>query len=505
MLRRISITLCLCVCAAAQAQWREASSRHFVIYSEQDAASLQTFAERLERYDKAMRLLRGLEDPEIGPSNRLTVYVVPNLHAVQELSGLTDEVAGFYVPRARPIAIMARQGLGTRQREQTAQTVLLHEYAHHLLYNNYSAAFPAWFSEGYAEFHATARFESDGSIGIGAPPAFRAHGLVNVSLPLETLMSLGAQRLTGEHGEALYGRGWLLVHYLTLEPRRKGQLAAYLNALNSGRKGLEAATASFGELRKLERELERYMRRRRLSYLRIAPQALGTAPIAMRQLSPAEAAVMHVRIRSKRGVDDAAARALVPKARAAAAPYPDDVSAQTALAEAEFDAGNLAEAEAAADRALAVDPKSVDALICKGRARMMLAERVASQDPTVWREVRRWLGAANRADPTNPEPLMLFYMSFAAAGSRPTDNAVAGLLAAFSFAPQDRTLRMMVAHQHLVDGKAVEARAALGPIAFDPHAGELADAASAVIGAIDQGGAEAALAVWHEQGKRGDE
>ncbi len=96
-----------------------------------------------------------------------------------------------------------------------------------------------------------------------------------------------------------------------------------------------------------------------------------------------------------------------------------------------------------------------------------------------WNTIRKVIVAANQADPDDPEPLILFYRSFIAQGIAPTKNAVQGLVTASDAAPQDKGLRMMVAMQMLKDGKVADARNALRPIAFDPHGGEMGEAAGA--------------------------
>jgi hypothetical protein len=73
---------------------------------------------------------------------------------------------------------------------------------------------------------------------------------------------------------------------------------------------------------------------------------------------------------------------------------------------------------------------------------------------------------------------------------------VEGLLQAFELAPQDKSLRLRAARQLLVDGKAADARAALVPIAYDPHGGAFGQAVAAVIAKLDSSGAKAALEAW---------
>ncbi len=491
-MRLAALVAMLLAATPAHAGWRQATSPHFVIYSEDSPKALEAFATKLEKFDRALRSMRGLEDPPLSPGNRLTIFVVPSISSVQKLYGEGGrDVGGFYMGRATgSVAITPRSGGDSDE----ALLILLHEYAHHFMMQVDGVAFPAWFVEGFAEFNATARFEKDGSVGLGVPANHRAYGLfTGAELPLERMLGSAVFDLKSDEREKIYGRGWLLTHFLMFERERSGQLGKYIREINTGKSSLDAAKAAFGDLKVLDRDLDKYLMKSRMTYLKLPPEKVQIGKVEIRDLSPAEAAVMDVRIRSKRGVDDAGAKALVPLARKAAAPYPDDSFAQVTLAEAEFDAGNYAEAEAAADRALKTDPKYVEALIYKGRARMALASAASKSDAGTWKDVRKWFVAANRAEPEDPEPLMLFYTSFLAEGVRPTANAAIGLERALELAPQDSSLRWMVAQQHLRDGKAAEARAALAPVAFDPHGGKAGELASKVIAALDGKGVKAAL------------
>ncbi|HEX8468149.1 MAG TPA: tetratricopeptide repeat protein [Allosphingosinicella sp.] len=485
----------------AHADWREASSRHFTVYSEGGEQALREFATKLEKFDKAMRLRIGLSDLDFGPANRVTVFLVDDRLAVQRLLSSGDRnVAGFYSGRADgSIAVVPRSSDVRTLNDLDPATILLHEYSHHIMMQNSRVAYPAWFREGFAEFNSTARFEKDGSIGFGAAANHRARGLIYMApLPIELLFDPNRRKLSQAEWEAtIYGRGWLLTHFLMFEPSRVGQLDAYIEALNSGRDSVTAAQAAFGDLKILDRQLKDYLDRRMIPYKRYPAADLTFQPIAVRTLRPGEAAIMELRMRARIGVrgEEEEAR-LARDLRKAAAPWPNDPSVQAALAEAEFDAGNLDSAQAAADRALAADPKNADALTYRARVAMERAKAGPRGDSAAWKEVRRRIALANRADPNDPEPLILFYQSFAAQGVAPTRNAVEGLIQAFELAPQDRGLRLSVGRQLLVDGKAAEARAALVPIAFDPHGGALGQAIVAIVATIDRDGARAALDAW---------
>ena len=495
----ISFALAGFAAAPARAAWLQARSEHFIIYSKYDSdASLREFATRLERFDKGMRILRKLSASPSDRANPLTIFVLPDADAVERLcksgarTAACSNVAGFYNGRAEgSVAFTPHRSGNGDPLELNAQTVLFHEYTHHFMLQNFSAAYPAWFVEGFAEFNGTASFEKDGSIGFGKPALHRYYGLLTGKpLPLTRMLAPDSRDLSEGQREAIYGRGWLLTHYLTFSKERQGQLSTYLNAINEGKPGDQAATAAFGDISKLDRELDKYLNRRALSYLRLTADTAPTGPITIRQLTPGEAAMMPVRLISKRGVDAATAARVVVDARKLSAPFPNDPGAQVALAEAEFDNGNDDLAEAAADRALAANPKDRVAMMYKGRSRMRRAGKAKVADPAVWKEARSWFIKANHAENEDAAPLMFFYMSFEAEGQKPTASAIKGLEYAFLLAPQDPALRWLLARQYLVDGRMKEARATLAPLAFDPHA-PADNQAAAIIALIDKGDTDA--------------
>jgi hypothetical protein len=79
-----------------------------------------------------------------------------------------------------------------------------------------------------------------------------------LELPIEQLLDPPRTALDNPAMlDLVYGRGWLLTNYLTLNPERRPQLAAYLANMNKGMKSLPAAKAACGDLRQLGRELNR--------------------------------------------------------------------------------------------------------------------------------------------------------------------------------------------------------------------------------------------------------
>lgn len=470
----------------ALAAWHEAKSKHFIIYSDDSPERLRAYAVKLEKFDRAVRVARNMEDYPVGDGNRLTVFVVKDEKTVRQLANdKSGFLSGFYIGRASgPLAFVPRK----QEDNSKPDLIFFHEYAHHLMMQALDRPYPEWLVEGFAELMSTAEFKRDGSVILGSAAHHRAYGLFEgQSLPLEQLLSGNYSKLTNEQRESIYGRGWLLTHYLTFEPSRRGQLDAYIKGMASGQDPLAAATAAFGDLKKLDRDLGAYLNRQRIGGIGIAGAAIPEPAVEIRPLSPGASAVVVLRARSKRGVSDKTAEPLAAEVRRVQQTYPGDPLVEVTLAEAELDAGHAKAAEAAADRALAADPRNTEAMIYKGRALMARATEGDSIDRKLVEDARNWFLKANKLDTEDPEPLMEYYNSFIAAGSQPTANAIAALHYASNLAPQDASLRINSGLQYLRDGDLKKARQTLAPVAYDPHGGGAAAIARDIVARIASG------------------
>jgi tetratricopeptide (TPR) repeat protein len=491
MFRKLLPLLVLMLPGAARADWHEASTNHFTVYADQRPEKVREFAEELERFDIAVRRFRNFPDKPVARPNRLTVYVVGGREDVAKLAG-NRFVAGFYKPRAGgSFAVVPRRSGSGIETDLDAQSILLHEYAHHLMWSiTPHAVYPAWFIEGFAELYATADFMKNGDVALGRPPQYRARTLMTGNnLPITKLLAADTLKLNPEQRNALYGRGWLLAHYLMVAGRRPGQLTAYIDALNAGKTPAVAAQA-FGDLRALDSELERYKRGKIMAYL---VAGLPRIDVAVRPLTPGEAATMDVRIRSKDGVNARTAPSVYADAREAARAFPNDAGAQVVLAEAAYDARDPAAAEAAADRAIAANPKNADAWLYKAMAQMALARKARDRSEATLTAIRKSIAKGNRAETEDPRLLILYYRSFVDFGLPPSENAKEGLTYAFELAPQDDRLRFNTARMLLRQGDKTQARAMLAPLAYSPHGKGLAKQAADLIATLDKGDDKAAI------------
>ncbi|MFA6218423.1 MAG: DUF1570 domain-containing protein [Erythrobacter sp.] len=457
----------------ARAEWHEVQSDHFVVYADDRWQDVKAFSEALERYHSALTVLLSREADIPSPSNRVTIFVVGTESKVRKLVGDgAKDIAGFYIPRAGgSLAFVPSINLSSGETDFSL-IVLLHEYAHHFLLSSTRYEMPRWLNEGAAEFFASAKFEKDGHLWVGRPAYHRAGELAYAKdVSVEEL--LDSDLYAKNHGksfDAFYGRSWALFHYLYFSDTRKGQLTQYQQAIASGTNPQAAAKQAFGDLEVLQTELDRYLDKRRISAWNLGPDRLPIGEVTIRALREGEAAVMPLRIRSQRGVDHEQALELLPEVRAVAGKYPGDAAVLAALAEAEYDAGNAAEAIAAADRAIAIDPATRNAYRQKGLALFALAADAKDQDKAYAMAMQPF-SVLNRLEPDHPFPLIYYYRSFVERGVSPNETARHALERASQLAPFDKDLAMNTALMQASEGKIEIARYTLAPIAADPHGG----------------------------------
>lgn len=479
----------------AQAKWFEASSRHFVVYSDRGADQVRIMAGKLERFDAALRQLTGRRDEPIAPSNRVTIYMVQSPNDVSRLFGKGGNyIGGFYASVAGgSYAIVPPFNVQETGENGFAEGVLLHEYAHHFVSENQSVLYPLWLNEGFAEFVSTARFEKNGSVGMGLPGEWRGWQLTHqVTVPAEMLVDSQAYFARREIAfDQFYPRAWLLYHMLTFDAGRQGQLQKYASALSRGLADREAAIDAFGDLRQLELDLQTYGRKVTMPYYLIKGETLAPAPVQVREVDQATADAMQLRMRLARGVAESEAAGLAVDARAVAATHPAHATVQTILGQAELKAGNIDAALAAADRALAADPAAINAHILKGRGLLAKAQ-AGHPGPAEWNAVRAAFLKANSLDPDHPLPLLYFYETFLSQGIKPTANALQALARSLELAPYDRGIREEVAASQLARAQFDQAETTLRMLVRDPHFPKRGARIRAVIEKLEERNSEGA-------------
>jgi tetratricopeptide (TPR) repeat protein len=488
LFRLLFATLALAaITTPAAAEWYEASSEHFVIYADDKAADIQTFAENLERYHSAMVFVTGRKSDAPSPSNRVVIYVVGGERAMKSLSG-DKKIGGFYIPRAGGSRAFVQDIRNQKNGYPDFSTIiLLHEYAHHFLLSSSRFAKPRWLDEGAAEFFASASFERDGSVWVGRPAEHRAGDLAFADpVHVRELFDPALYEQKKVKGyDTFYGKSWLLYHYLFFTETRRAQFNTYLVNLAQGMDQKAAGEAAFGDLDQLEKDLKAYLRQSRMSALKLPPDKLAIATVTLRKLTEGEGAMMPLQIRSQRGVGSEEAAVLLGEVRLVASKYPEDPGVLTALAEAEFDAGNDREAIAAADAALARDPARANAYVQKGYALFRQAGEAEgdARKPAFSAAIKPFV-ALNGLENDHPLPLVFFYRAQVARSGAPNENARAALERAAILAPFDHGLQIEAGLMLLGEGKIAFARTILAPVAANPHGGWAAARAKQLVAAM---------------------
>ena len=455
----------------AHAEWRRAESQHFIAFGQMSDSDLRTRLERLEKFDAMMRQLFNVED-----TVKVHLFLLPSMGDVQEYAN-DSGVGGFYNATAQLAYAFMPEKLSFYRQGFTPESILLHEYTHHMLLGGLDVYVPGWATEGLAEMFSTVRYDSDGGLTIGAPNPARSQFVYSGSRwNVEKLLRSDKDRPTGDERIELYSRGWALAHYLWLSGKRPGQYSKFLACLNDSGEPVECGKKVFGDLDKLDREVNAYLRRSTFPASSFSEEQLDApTDITVRDATPGEEAILHYRMVSLLGVNKETAPKLAADARPVGAKYPNDAFVQRAMAEIEYDAASVGEggdfglADAAADRALAADPENVMAMAYKGR---IAAQRAMKSDEPAgyWDEARKWFLKANKLEPNNPLPFVLYYDSFIAERGEAPEGAVGGLYRAIVLMPQDPSLRARAAVELIKSDDIAKAREVLAPAAFSPHA-----------------------------------
>lgn len=454
----------------AQARWKEATTNHFLVYSEGSEQEIREFATKLEKFDFVLRAYHGVKAPH--SPVKLKVYLLPNIAAVEKAAG-GEGIAGYYITDARGLMMV-----GTRDDRRSAlmgaEAILLHEYTHHFMFQYFPAAYPKWYSEGFAEFWGSLDFLDKDVVEVGLPANHR-YGSFWGNRWVTAGQLLSAQSYADvPEVDLLYAEGWLLVRYAFENTERQKQLQAYLKSINDGKSYAESAKLAFEDLGKLNSELFDYAGRSKFNVIRLPFKKIEPGPVAIRNLDGAEGGMIEHDIQLGQGVLQRDVADFAARVRKAAQAYPNDTHALALVAEAERLAGNFDAANRVADQLLAIDPNKVEGLLQKGLNGIAHMKAASSKDAGLAGAARAPLLKAMKLAPQNPLVLEAYYESFRAQGAVPPEDAQNALYSAMELAPSDDELRYKVAADFELRGMIPEAIAIIRPAAYEQKVEETA-------------------------------
>jgi len=461
----------------AEADWKEATSAHFIVYSEGPEAQLREFATKLEKFDFVLRAYHHVTAPS--SPIKLRVYLLPSIQSVGRMAG-NEGVAGYYVSESRGLMMVGTHSTAasgsadarTRNDEVDLdyESILLHEYTHHFMFQYFPATYRPGISEGFAEFWGATRFLPGNIVEVGRLADYRFGSFSgNRWLPVRKLLTAQSYAEVPEL-DLLYAQGWLLVRYTFDQPERRRQLQAYLKAINDGASYEAAMNKAFGNPDQLNSELFDYAGHHRFNVLQLPFKPISVGDIALRHVSPAEDSLIPLEIELSQGILQRDAKKFADKVRGSASRFPDDPYALALVAEAERLAGNLDAANAAADRLLAKSPNDPHGLLQKALVDMERLRAAGSKDPAAWNAARQYLVRASRIRPQDPLILKAYYDSYSGLAALPPEPAQAALYHAMELAPSDSELRYKLASDFEKRDMIEDAISIIRPSAFVlPH------------------------------------
>ncbi|MDV3459339.1 hypothetical protein RZN05_20260 [Sphingomonas sp. HF-S4] len=465
--RKLLLAAALLLPTGAAAEWKKAESNHFIVYGEIGEERLRAMALRLEKLHLTQATMTGLvNEPK---TIKVKVYVVDSFDDVQRTMPFPRQgVAGYYSATPRgPYTVIstesnANQGFSSR-------LVLFHELTHHFMFQYFNATYPLWYVEGFADFIGTTNIKDDSNtVRMGDASASRYLTFATTSwYPIRKLLEARSYDDLGERVDIIYAEGWLLTHYLHFGGKRDGQLEKYLTAINRGVPFAQAASEAFGDLGKLDAELQAYSRRRNAlpgRSITFKPVSLGEAKVT--PVSAAQDAMMLHDIRLHAGVAREDAGRFADRVRRDALRFPNDAFAQQLRAEADYNANDDADLNAAVDRWLAIAPQDPKAMLFDGLRKARALKAAKSTDKAAWTAARAPIVAATRIAQDDPQIFKGFYDTFVMEGVTPSAGAQKGLFRALELVPQDDELRYQLAADFERRGMIGDARNTIRPAAL---------------------------------------
>ena len=290
--------------------WVEARSANFVVVSDAGAKQARRIA---TRFEQIREVFHGLwPRARLGTGEPSLIVAVRDEKALKQL--LPDywekkggvRPAGVFFPGSQRSYVALRADLGDVRQGMSPYLVLYHEYIHVLLDLNFTSM-PVWLGEGLADFFGNTLVEDD-ALTEGKPIVWHVALLRQRGcMPLKALLKVDHQSpeyREEDRASVFYAQSWALVHYLLTDEQGTGaaRINLFLALLGQGVPEDDALVRAFGDLARLEKDLDDYVRQYAFRY---ATKKGDYAPredtVAVRELSAGESLGMRGVFMAERG------------------------------------------------------------------------------------------------------------------------------------------------------------------------------------------------------------
>ena len=268
MRKSIFLLLPLFIAAISSARdkpqnWIEVQSPHFLIITNGNEKQGRHVADQFERMRAVFQ--KAFPDLKVDPAAPIIAIVLKDekdfraLEPEEYLGKGKLQLAGLFLRAADKNYILLRLDA---EGEHPYETVY-HEYTH-LLSSKTEAWLPLWLNEGLAQFYQTAEIRDKEAL-LGQPDTGNIILLrQNRLLPLPVLLAVDHNSPyyhEENKGSIFYAESWALTHYfeITDAQQHTHRLIDYVDLVSKGTDSVTAATRAFGDLQKLQSELESYI------------------------------------------------------------------------------------------------------------------------------------------------------------------------------------------------------------------------------------------------------
>jgi len=443
-----TVVLFSSICPAKPPEWVEVRSPNFIVVSNAGEKQARKVAVQFEQVRTVFRQL--LQNANKHPSPVVTILAVKDESSMRELlpeywTKAHSHPAGLFAARLNDFyAAVQLDAHGLSPYE-----TIYHEY-YHTISVPYVPDLPVWLSEGLAEFYGHTEI-TENAVEMGQADALLLQELKNTRLiPLDVLFRV--DHSSPYYNEAqktsiFYAESWALAHYLLLGDRmaHRPMLDAYLNALGQDPEG--AAKTAFGDPRKLQSDLDNYIRSQQFFFLKYPAPRINEDEMKFRVLSDAEAFAYRggfevVRGRYQEG------KAMLNEALQR---DPNIGLAHQYLAVGEFLEGQRDQAVESASKAIALDPNNWFTRYLRAYLKTSVGG-MGSTDPQIEDDLRRAI--AMRPEFAPPYSLLAVHL---AAGNRNLDEALTLAQKAVAFEPANSNYQLALAQVLIRQNKVDEA------------------------------------------------
>ncbi len=245
-------------------QWIQVTSPHFVVATNASEKQGRRVADQFERMRSVFHA--AFPKAQVDPGSPILVLAAKDektfraLEPAAYLSKGSLKLAGLFLRAPEKNYVLMRLDA----EGEHPYSVVYHEYTH-LLMSKSEDIMPLWLNEGLAEFYQNTEIhEKDASLG---EPSTENIILLrqNKLLPLATLFTVdhtSPYYHEENKGSIFYAESWAVTHYIEMNDfaTKSHRMSDYLTLVSQNVDPVTAGTRAFGDLKKLQDELESYIR-----------------------------------------------------------------------------------------------------------------------------------------------------------------------------------------------------------------------------------------------------